>query len=328
MFAGLNNPELRLGPLDTSRVESGVREVRSDLRELGGIASQVDLGRIGGVDDMRRRVSTSVSQVERDIRGLDGIVTRVRLGRLDTSGVERSLDSLSARIGSGGSIGAGGAQRGRVGTGVSPGEGALTGIGIGLAGGAPGAIAGGIIGALSGLSFGLFQSATAAADASEEFTAIANKSHLSIRSLYNLSTAATVAGSEDGLDGVADSAYELNLRLSESREKGDDFIKTLNELGLSYTDLKRASPESAFYAVLDALIRLEDKKKAHLFADQLFGGSSEHITGLIGLQREEFDKEKIDENADAFVDAHSAAEDSVYCLYRIKEELGRAWKRD
>lgn len=92
LFAGLNLPDLRLGPLDTSRVESGVREVRSDFRELDGLASRVDLGRIGGVDDMRRRVSTGISQVEGDIRGLDGAVARVRLGRLDTSGVDRSID--------------------------------------------------------------------------------------------------------------------------------------------------------------------------------------------------------------------------------------------
>lgn len=184
------------------------------------------------------------------------------------------------------------------------GAGAVAGATLGLAGGAAVAVAGGLVGAMSGLVFGLQRS-------SEEFTAMANKSHLSIRSLYNLSTAATIAGSEDGLDGVADSAHELNLRLSETRESGDEFIKTINLLGLFYKDLKAASPENAFYAVLDALVALEDKNKAHLIADELFGGSSEHITGLIGLQRTELDNllTSIDENADAFVEAHTAAAD-------------------
>lgn len=138
LFAGLNIPELRLGPLDTSRVESGVQEVRSDLRELDGLASRVDLGRIGGVDDMRRRVSTGISQVERDIRGLDGAVSRVRLGRLDTSGLNRSIDLLKERIGSGGGGAAAPPRRG-----IGIGARAAAGAAVGLAGGPKGAIVGG-----------------------------------------------------------------------------------------------------------------------------------------------------------------------------------------
>ena len=115
------------------------------------------------------------------------------------------------------------------------------------------------------------------------------RSNLSAESLQVLSKAANVLGSEDGLDGVTDSAQELQLRLAEaSQDASGPAVEAFAKLGLSSAALIEASPEDSFLQVITALQGVTNASDKKFLADELLGGSSEKLSGVINATSEEF----------------------------------------
>ena len=180
----------------------------------------------------------------------------------------------------------------------------------GLAGGIPG-----IGGALSALTspagiataaIGLVVAGIGAAvgkvsTLEKELRPMIQRSNLSAESLQVLSKAANVLGSEDGLDGVTDSAQELQLRLAEaSQDASGPAVAAFEKLGLSSADLIAASPEDSFLQVITALQGVTNASDKKFLADELLGGSSEKLSGIINTSSEEFQglTDSIRENGD------------------------------
>ena len=114
------------------------------------------------------------------------------------------------------------------------------------------------------------------------------RSGLASDSLQLLAKAAEVAGSEDGLEGVTDSAQELQLRLAEVVQDGTGPAKeAFEKLGISAQDLIDKSPEDMLLAVVAALQNVTNEADRKFLADELLGGSSEKLAGLLNLTNEE-----------------------------------------
>ena len=135
----------------------------------------------------------------------------------------------------------------------------------------------------------------------KELRPMIQRSNLSAESLQVLSKAANVLGSEDGLDGVTDSAQELQLRLAEaSQDASGPAVAAFKKLGLSSADLIAASPEDSFLQVITALQGVSNASDKKFLADELLGGSSEKLSGVINASSEEFQglTDSIRENGD------------------------------
>ena len=135
----------------------------------------------------------------------------------------------------------------------------------------------------------------------KELRPMIQRSNLSAESLQVLSKAANRLGSEDGLDGVTDSAQELQLRLAEaSQDASGPAVAAFEKLGLSSADLIAASPEDSFLQVITALQGVSNASDKKFLADELLGGSSEKLSGIINTSSEEFQglTDSIRENGD------------------------------
>ena len=125
-------------------------------------------------------------------------------------------------------------------------------------------------------------------DAEKALRPMVERSGLASDSLQLLAKAAEVAGSEDGLEGVTDSAQELQLRLAEVVQDGTGpAVEAFKKLGLSAEDLIDKSPEESFLAVVAALQQVTNEADRKFLADELLGGSSEKLAGLLNLTNEE-----------------------------------------
>ena len=114
------------------------------------------------------------------------------------------------------------------------------------------------------------------------------RSGIASDSLQLLAKAAEVAGSEDGLEGVTDSAQELQLRLAEVVQDGTGpAAEAFRKLGISAQDLIDKSPEDMLLTVLAALQNVTNEADRKFLADELLGGSSEKLAGLLNLTNEE-----------------------------------------
>ena len=153
------------------------------------------------------------------------------------------------------------------------------------------------------------------------------RSGLTAEGLQALSKAAVRLGSEDGLEGVADSVQELQLRLAEAVQDGTGpAVAAFDKLGLSSLDLINASPEESFLAVITALQGLNNQADKKFLADELMGGSSEKLAGIIGATSEEFQTltKSIRENADIVSgDALEAARELDREMSALKATAGK-----
>ena len=96
-------------------------------------------------------------------------------------------------------------------------------------------------------------------------------------------------GSEDGLEGVTDGAQELQLRLAEAVADGTGpAVEAFAKLGLASEDLIKKSPEESFLDVIGALQEYDDEAQKKFLADELMGGASEKLSGIINTNAEDF----------------------------------------
>ena len=125
-------------------------------------------------------------------------------------------------------------------------------------------------------------------DVEKALRPMVERSGLASDSLQLLAKAAEVAGSEDGLEGVTDSAQELQLRLAEVVQDGTGpAAEAFRKLGISAQDLIDKSPEDMLLTVVAALQNVTNEADRKFLADELLGGSSEKLAGLLNLTNEE-----------------------------------------
>ena len=124
----------------------------------------------------------------------------------------------------------------------------------------------------------------------DELFAVSSRTGIAVGELHGLRNIAEHLGSEDGLEGIVDSAQELGLRLQEVTKDGFRADAQLVKLGLSGDELREKTPTEALLATVRALQGVEDQQKRNLLADELFGGSWEHISGILATSQDEFDK--------------------------------------
>ena len=143
--------------------------------------------------------------------------------------------------------------------------------------------------AAGGLAAALGSSVKKIVDTERELRPMIERSNLAAETLQVLTIAANKLGSEDGLDGVTDGAQELGLRLAEAATDGTGVaVAAFEKLGLSQEELIAKSPEQAFLDVITALQGVEDASVKKFLADELMGGASEKLSGIINTSAEDF----------------------------------------
>ena len=126
-------------------------------------------------------------------------------------------------------------------------------------------------------------------DLNEELRPAANRIGIATAELDTLRKVAERLGSEDGLEGITDSAQELSLRLQDMTKDGYRADAALNQIGLSGDKLREMSPKDALLEVITALQGVEDQQKKNWLADELMGGQWENIAGILNVSVGEFE---------------------------------------
>ena len=150
------------------------------------------------------------------------------------------------------------------------------------------------LGAITIGALGLFATSIASGvkglvEFEQELRPAIERSRIGAEALQLLAEAAKRAGSEDGLEAVVDSSQELQLQLGELALTGNArAVPALESLGLSAAKLQAMEPEAAFRAVLEALQQIPNVADRAIAAEEIFGGTSEKLAGLINLTNAEF----------------------------------------
>ena len=122
-----------------------------------------------------------------------------------------------------------------------------------------------------------------------ELRPMIERSRISAESLQLLAEAAKRAGSEDGLEGVVDTSQELQLQLGEIAILGSGRAKdALNALGLSAQELNDLEPEAAWRRTVEAIQQVPDVTARATLAEEIFGGTSEKLAGIVNMTAGEF----------------------------------------
>ena len=91
------------------------------------------------------------------------------------------------------------------------------------------------------------------------------------------------------LEHVTDAVREMNLRLAEAAAlQSGPAVDALNLLGVSLADLGTKTPEEKFALLRDRISEIEDPARRAFIAEELLGGSSEHLAGVLSLSAEAF----------------------------------------
>ena len=162
--------------------------------------------------------------------------------------------------------------------------GLLKGVGV-LAGGA--VLLGGA--AAAGVAAGFIRTVDGITDVEQALRPAIERSRIAAESLQILAEAAKRAGSEDGLEAIVDSAQELQLQLGEIALAGESrATPALEKLGLVAAELQAQSPEAAFRAVVEQLQKIPNVANRAILAEEIFGGTSEKLAGIVNLTNKEF----------------------------------------
>ena len=162
--------------------------------------------------------------------------------------------------------------------------GLLKGVGV-LAGGA--VLLGGA--AAAGVATGFIRTVHGITAFEQALRPAIERSRIAAESLQVLAEAAKRAGSEDGLEAVVDASQELQLELGLIAAEGDSrALPFLERLGLKAEELRAMEPEAAFRAVVEQLQRIPNVADRATAAEEIFGGTSEKLAGIINLTNAEF----------------------------------------
>ena len=140
----------------------------------------------------------------------------------------------------------------------------------------------GVAGAVAGASLRVVQ-------LERDLRPMVERSRIAAESLQLLARAAERAGSEDGLEGIVDTSQELQLQLGELALTGSGRAKeALESLGLVAADLQAMQPEEAWRLVVEEIQRIPNAADKATAAEEIFGGTSEKIAGIVNLTNQEF----------------------------------------
>ena len=118
---------------------------------------------------------------------------------------------------------------------------------------------------------------------------VIHRANFGVVALQVLAEVARRAGSEDPLEAIVDTSQELQLQLGEIAETGTSrALPALQALGLEAEALQRMSPEDAWRRVVEALQQVPNAARKAFLAEEIFGGSSEKLAGVLALTNEEF----------------------------------------
>ena len=156
---------------------------------------------------------------------------------------------------------------------------------------------------------------------------LVERSHIAAEALQVLAEAAVRAGSDDGLEAITDSAQELQLQLGELALTGAARAEeAFLSLGLSWEKLREQSPEEAFRAVLAEIQKIPNTADRAVAAEEIFGGTSEKLAGIINLTTAEFaalEKEVVATSDIWSGEALASAKEFDLEMQHLKTELGR-----
>jgi len=105
---------------------------------------------------------------------------------------------------------------------------------------------------------------------------LSNKTGLSTETIQRMQFVAKQSGTD--MTVFADAAFKMGVNVSEGTKKARDGAEAL---GLSWKDLRAASPDAQFEMVVQALERMEDPQKRNEAAVALFGKTAKEILPAI-----------------------------------------------
>lgn len=158
-------------------------------------------------------------------------------------------------------------------------------------------------------------------DLADELYAVSNRTGIAVGELHGLRNIANHLGSEDGLEGIVDSAQELGLRLQDMTADGYRADAALAQIGLSGDELRKKTPTEAMYDVIEALQGVEDEQKRAWLADELMGGSWEKISGILAVSSDEF--KKLREQEQGVVSATQAVVEETFRMQTAWRDITR-----
>ena len=126
-------------------------------------------------------------------------------------------------------------------------------------------------------------------DTEKALRPLIERSRFAAESLQTLAEVAVRAGSEDGLEAIVDTSQELQLQLGEIALAGNSrALPALQALGLSAQELQAMEPEAAWRAVVEEIQKIPNVANRAIAAEEIFGGTSEKLAGIVNLTNEEF----------------------------------------
>lgn len=156
------------------------------------------------------------------------------------------------------------------------------------------------IGAFSAISFGAFnrigglitdfgrralsalpRMVTSSLAAGDALADLSTQLGFSTETLVNLQRVAGLAGIE--LGGLETAIGKMNQTLGEAVGGNREAAKAFDDLGLSFSDLEKRSPEDTFFAVLDAIKQIPSVARRSAAAVDLFGRSGRSMLRLLDM---------------------------------------------
>lgn len=132
------------------------------------------------------------------------------------------------------------------------------------------------IASVAGLSAAVISMGKSAFSSASTITDLANKTGLSIEAIQRMQNVANQTGTS--LDAFTNAAFKLGVNVSEGTKKARDAV---NDLGLSYTQLKAQKPEEQFASVIKALEGVDSQQERNRIGVALFGRQFSEIAASI-----------------------------------------------
>ena len=130
------------------------------------------------------------------------------------------------------------------------------------------------------------------------------------------------------ISDIADSARELSLRLAEAANlETGPAVDALQLLGLKLEELEGLNTDEKFALIRDRLSEVTEESDRTFIAEELLGGASERLAGVVALTTEEFraQTEAAKESGRVLTEEQlTAAEDAEKGIRDMKDALGGA----
>lgn len=145
---------------------------------------------------------------------------------------------------------------------------------------------GGVAGVASVAAGAVGAFALSALDAADEVAALSTRTGLGTEFLQEYGYVARQTGGD--IEDVADVVREMQLRLAEAASLGSGpAVDALDLLGISLRDIQELDAPAQFELLRDRISEVEDPANRLFAAEELLGGSSERLQGIISATSDE-----------------------------------------